>query len=190
MAYGGKQFLDDFADASDDVIEKIISNPDIVDGWMNVKKWDKDKIPDKRLYVEYFNVYSNPKYYDQITGKIHWPENHGFVSSTINKRTYKKNTIFDRFGDNKGEYLGNPKDSYEARSLAVHSKNAEHHYYRLLEDVEFTEGKIAPWFDQPGGGTQYLKYRPDGNLYSIREMEKLEWIEDITEQVLNGTIIF
>ena len=41
--------------------------------------------------------------------------------------------------------------AYEARSLAVHSKNAEHHYYRLLEDVEFTEGKFAPWFDQPGG---------------------------------------
>jgi hypothetical protein len=35
-----------------------------------------------------------------------------------------------------------------------------------------TTGKIAPWFGQPGGGTQLIKYKPNGELYSVKGKRK------------------
>lgn len=51
-----------------------------------------------------------------------------------------------------------------------------------------TSGEIAPWFGSEGGGTQFVKYKPDGTKYTIRELEDAGLIEDITDLVEEGVI--
>ena len=121
---------------------------------------------------------------------MNWPICDGFVENTITQVTIKKGTILSRFGSPSGEFLGASNDSFEARSLAPFSdyrinKDIELHYYKATEDFEMTAGKIAPWFDFRGGGTQYLKYKDGGKKYSIQELcdPKVGLLEDVTKQV-------
>ncbi|WP_186578013.1 TNT domain-containing protein [Aquibacillus kalidii] len=64
-------------------------------------------------------------------------------------------------------------------ALAPHSENAPYYVYEVIDDCEATLGEIAPWFDQPGGGTQIIKYKPNGRPYSIEELIELGMIKQI-----------
>ena len=58
---------------------KVISQADRakIDAWNNT--------PSDELYLKYKDVFDNPKYYDQITGEIHWPQNNGFARIPIDE---------------------------------------------------------------------------------------------------------
>ena len=161
---------------------KVISQADRakIDAWNNT--------PSDELYLKYKDVFDNPKYYDQITGEIHWPIDDGFLEGTKNNQIIKKGTIFKRYGESSGEFLGNAIDSFESRALAPHSELAEIHYYRLKEDFEMTSGKVASWFGSGGGAEQFVKYKEDGSKYTIDELIKENKLEDITESVKDGRI--
>ena len=75
--------------------------------------------------------------------------------------------------------MGGINDTPEMRSLAVHVRYGDYYEYELLKDMEFTYGEIAPWFDQPGGGTQYIKMDPSGKRISIKYMFKEGWLKQI-----------
>ncbi|OFD68801.1 MULTISPECIES: TNT domain-containing protein [Bacillus cereus group] len=143
----------------------------------NIKKWNYP--PSEELYKKYEDVYKNPKYYDQETGEIHWPPNDGFVSGTQKVETLHPGTKLDRYGNPKGSFLAPESDSFPIRALAPHSEQAPYYVYEVIADFEVTSGKIAPWFDQPGGGTQIIKYKPNGRTYSIEELIELEIIKQI-----------
>ena len=146
--------------------------------------------PSDELYLKYKDVFDNPKYFDQVTGEIHWPDNDGFKEGTIvNDAFMYKGTIFKRYGKNTGEFLGNTIDSFETRALSPYSDGAEVHYYRLLKDYTMTKGEVVPWFGSAGGAEQFVKYKKNGDKYSIMELEKLEILEDITDLVERGDII-
>ncbi|MCW6123186.1 TNT domain-containing protein [Clostridium sporogenes] len=108
--------------------------------------------PDADLYNKYKNVYNNPKYYNQETGAINWPANDGFVSGSQKIETLGVGTKLDRYGQPTGKFLAPKSDSFPSRSLAPHSENAPYYTYEIIEELEVTSGKIAPWFGQPGGG--------------------------------------
>ena len=59
-------------------------------------------------------------------------------------------------------------DSFPSRALAPHSEKAPYYVYEVIEDFEVTTGEISPWFDQPGGGTQIIKYKPNGRPYYVK----------------------
>ena len=145
--------------------------------------------PSEEFYIKYKDVYQNDLYYNQATGEINWPANDGFKEGTIIEDTrLPEGTLFKRYGSDNGEFLGTADDSFEARSRAPHSENAEIHYYRMTEEGSMTSGEIAPWFGSEGGGTQVVKYKPDGTKYTIRELEDAGLIEDITDLVEEGVI--
>src|SRR5699024_1901623 len=137
--------------------------------------------PKADLYKKHKDVYDNPKYYDQVTGRINWPDDYGFLEGTKETRVVKKGTIFKRIGEPTGQYLGNLEDSFDKRSLAPHSEGAKEYYYVLLKDYEMTAGKAAPWFDKPGGGEQFIVFDNDGNLFTKEWLEEEGILEDITE---------
>ncbi|PHB88289.1 hypothetical protein COE98_20125 [Bacillus wiedmannii] len=143
----------------------------------NMQKWDYP--PSDELYKKYENVYKNPKYYNQKTGEIHWPPNDGFVSGTQKVETLQPGTRLDRYGNPAGSFLAPESDSFPSRALAPHSEQAPYYVYEVIDDFEVTLGKIAPWFDQPGGGTQIIKYKSNGRPYSIEELIELEVIKQI-----------
>lgn len=154
---------------------------------LRIKDWKYP--PSDELYIKYKSVYQNDLYYNQATGEINWPVNDGFKDGTvIDDMQLPEGTIFKRYGPDSGEFLGTATDSFGARSLAPHSEKAEVHYYQMTEDGTMTGGEIAPWFGSEGGGTQFIKYKPDGNKYTIRELEDAGIIEDITDLVEKGVI--
>jgi len=89
---------------------------------------------------------------EDATGKINWPANDGFVSGSQKIETLGVGTKLDRYGQPTGKFLAPKSDSFPSRSLAPHSENAPYYTYEIIEELEVTSGKIAPWFGQPGGG--------------------------------------
>ena len=162
--------------------ENVISDADRI----KIDNWDYTPTDD--VYSKYKNVFDNPKYYDQTTGKIQWPDVDGFKAETKGDAVISESTVFKRFGENSGEFLGNATDSFESRALAPHCEDAAVHYYQLTEDYVMTTGKAVPWFGSDGGAEQFVKYKPDGTKYTIKELEDAGILEDITDLVKGGEV--
>ncbi len=43
----------------------------------------------------------------------------------------------------------------------------------MVKDLPVKSGKIAPWFDQPGGGTQYKSEKSFGDLLDEGIIEEI-----------------
>jgi len=163
-------------------IGKVISDTDRqkIDSW--------SYRPSDELYTKHKEVFDNPEFYDQSTGKIHWPKNDGFINGSIVDIYVDEKMVFKRYGEPTGEFLGNSKDSFELRALPPNYYGSNEYYYRPTEKFEITSGNVAPWFGSVGGGVQYIKYKTDGTRYTIQELLNLGFLEDITEKVKEGVI--
>lgn len=87
-------------------------------------------------------------------GNIKWPKNDGFAGTPENI-TLKPGTRIDRYGYEGGTFVSPEGIPYEMRSLAPGTEVKPYHVYEVVKPVEGLGGKIAPWFNQPGGGIQY-----------------------------------
>lgn len=99
-------------------------------------------------------VADDTKYYDQSTGVIKWPINDGF-EGIVKEVTLRPGTRIDRYGFESGTFVSPEGIPYEMRSLAPGTNNKPYHVYEVLKPIDGLEGKIAPWFDEVGGGVQY-----------------------------------
>ncbi len=171
----GLQFLDDFADATDDVLKKFVEKPNIIDSWLKSRTWIIQ--PERDIFVKYYDVYVNPKYFDQVTGFAIYPGKIGFTKLSDVKmftRGEAQTIEFDRYGSETGGYLGRPKDDWTKRSLPPFTENGEYHVYRTTEkfptDIEIIDDEIDAWFGQVGGGHQFLILREEYTGKSIEEI--------------------
>lgn len=85
-----------------------------------------DYTPDDELYLKYKDVFDNPKYYNQETGAINWTE--------------------------KNEFADIPMDEV----LQPGTDQRPYSVFEVVEPINVKSGSIASWFDEPGGGIQYL----------------------------------
>ncbi|MCV9886413.1 T7SS effector LXG polymorphic toxin [Metabacillus halosaccharovorans] len=179
---GGAYYVNRLQDGSRVLDEVPIENAEKI---VEITQADREKLskwaypPKEEKYIKYKEVYDNPKYYDQESGNINWPPNDGFDGEPM-PTELKKGMLIDRFGAPGGGFFSPEGIPYEQRALALHSDEADYYIYRVLEDFEVTGGKIAPWFDRPGGGTQFIKYHSNGKAYSMEELEELELIEFVS----------
>ncbi len=136
---------------------------------------DRDKIdnwkyrPNDEHYAKYKEVFDNPKYYNQETGDINWPPNNGFEGEPTPK-ILEEGELVDRYGGPAGSFFSPEGIPYEQRALALHSDNADYYVYRITSPLEVESGKIAPWFGREGGGVQFVKYKENGEMYTINEL--------------------
>ena len=80
-----------------------------------------------------------------------------------------------------GNYLGAADAPFDQRSLAPDSLNMapdrmvpfDYQVYTVMKDLTVEAGPIAPWFGQPGLGSQFFTGRV-GNIMTLIEMEYLE----------------
>ncbi|MQR96024.1 T7SS effector LXG polymorphic toxin [Fictibacillus phosphorivorans] len=149
-----------------------------------LKGWDYP--PDEEKYLKYKKVYDNPKYYDQSTGMINWPPNNGFKGNP-EIMVLEKGKLIDRYGAQEGNFFSPEGIEYEKRALALHSDEADYYIYQVITPLEVTGGEIAPWFDRVGGGTQYIKYHDNGEMYSMKQLMDEGYIVEIS--VKKGGII-
>lgn len=97
--------------------------------------------------------------------------------------------MIDRYGGPGGKFLSPAGTPFEQRALAPHSELEPYHKYQVLKSFSVQAGEIAPWFDQPGGGTQYYiggikVIDDDGKIVEIKSIKQLEdygYIEEIIE---------
>ena len=133
--------------------------------------------PDDDLYLEYKSVYDNPKYFNQETGDAIYPGMNGdinvdgFLEGNYEVKTLETGTIIDRFGGKGGNYFSPVDVDFDSRALPLFMKKAIKSKFEVVVPFEVKSGTIAPWFDQPGMGIQFL------SKYSAEQLLDLGWIK-------------
>lgn len=100
------------------------------------------------------------------TGRWKYPPHDGFAEvNGVPDRTddaLPPGSMLDRFGPDSGTFLAPAGDPYPARSLPPQSLRTrpggaacDYHVYEVLRTLPVRRGPAAPWFEQPGGGTQF-----------------------------------
>jgi hypothetical protein len=105
-------------------------------------------------------------------GDLNWPPNAGALGPS-RKVTLPKGTIIDRYGSDWGDYTSPDGIPFEQRAMPPEGRSSPYNRFRLNEDIEVDEATIAPWFGEPGMGTQYKLpaavkdlVKPDASGYS------------------------
>ena len=149
--------VEEIAEASKvETVEEIITEADR----LKLANWGKNA-PSDELYLKYKKVFDNEKYFDQVTGKTKWPgqfgdiNKDGFLRGEYQKVTLKPGKHIDRYGGNNGTFFGEEGMSISERAMAPNSDFSRYNIYEIEKEIPMNEGKIAPWFDEPGLGTQY-----------------------------------
>lgn len=106
------------------------------------------------------------RYWDPTKDDWHYPdEAAGFpdgFDGPSRPNTLDIGDSIDRLGPESGAYAAPVGTSYPERALPPSSIGREYHVYEVLKPLpdSVSEGKIAKWFEQPGGGIQYKFDRP------------------------------
>ena len=138
-----------------DKIVNSISSEDLkkIQGWKNP--------PSEDVYLKNKKVFDNPKYYNQTTGEPIWPGQNGdpnidgFLNGKYEDTKLRPGEQIDRYGGNNGTFFGDEGTSIPERAMAPNSDFSKYNKYVVAREMPVRKGKIAPWFDQPGGGIQY-----------------------------------
>lgn len=118
-------------------------------------------------------VQQSAKWIDEA-GNIKYPPNDGFAG--IPERiTLKPNTLIDRYGNPTGTFVSPKGTAYSQRALPAGSNLRPYHVYEVIKPLECQGGKIAPWFDEIGGGIQF-KFEK-----SIKQLLDEGYIKEVTK---------
>ncbi|WP_127573112.1 TNT domain-containing protein [Georgenia faecalis] len=103
---------------------------------------------------EFYDRYWDPA--DGASGSWRYPADEGFAAPP-RPNTIEPGDVLDRLGRPGGSYASPEGTPYAERALPPSSVGADYHRYEVLRPLPdtVTEGPIAPWFEQPGGGLQY-----------------------------------
>ncbi len=101
---------------------------------------------------------TNPEYLDE-NKRIKWDEyapNDGF-DGEISNTSLKEGDVVQRYGNENGMYVAPEGTPYNQLSLPYEKDSVgEPKTYVVKKDIDDVQmGKVAPAFDQEGGGTQY-----------------------------------
>lgn len=138
-----------------DKIVNSISSEDLkkIQGWKNP--------PSEEVYLKNKKVFDNPKYYNQTTGEPIWPGQNGdpnidgFLNGKYEDTKLRPGEQIDRYGGNNGTFFGDEGTTIPEKAMAPNSDFSKYNKYVVAREMPVRKGKIAPWFDQPGGGIQY-----------------------------------
>ena len=88
-------------------------------------------------------------------GYYRFPPDHGFATPP-QETMLAPGAIIDRYGQPGGHYLAPAGTPFEARALPYDPAKLDYYRYEVLKPLPVKAGTAAPWFDQPGGGVQYV----------------------------------
>ncbi|NUP11308.1 MAG: glycohydrolase toxin TNT-related protein, partial [Polyangiaceae bacterium] len=95
-------------------------------------------------------------------GSIRWPPDRGFAS--VQGSTLQPGHQIDRYGGytdesgrfrDRGTFVADTGTPYEQRALPDGSNQKPYRRYEVVRPIPVQSGPAAPWFGQPGGGTQH-----------------------------------
>ncbi|KAL0960457.1 hypothetical protein HGRIS_005500 [Hohenbuehelia grisea] len=129
------------------------------------------------------------KWTDKTTGFYVWPPLEGFQLNTAKERIAGNQTLLvgmrlDRFGHEGGKYLAPAWTPFAQRSISPKSleipddpRLTNYRQYVVLKEFDVLSGPIAPWFGQPGQGTQYQTHVTVAQLLSDKFLQRLPQTE-------------
>jgi hypothetical protein len=88
------------------------------------------------------------------SGNPRWPPNNG-AAGPEEPAILEPGTTIDRYGGEGGSFASSPEASYAQRSLPYDPATVPYQQYEVLKPLPTMESEAAPWFDQPGGASQY-----------------------------------
>lgn len=110
-----------------------------------------------------------PKWVDD-KAQIKWPPNDGCAAAPVSE-TLGQNTLIDRFGSEGGSFFSPKGESFAARAVPYVCSKMVYTIYRVAKPLHVATCKAAPWFDEPGGATQYQTDEP---AFKLRESGSIE----------------
>lgn len=105
-----------------------------------------------------------------------YPPNDGF-NATSRSSTLSPGSTLQRSGGIQGKFVAPVNTPVEKLSLPPDKINAPITYYTVLKPIQVQAGTAMPWFNQPGGGTQFLL--PD----SIANLQKTDILRFFQNEV-------
>jgi hypothetical protein len=172
--------------ATDHPAPTTTHDPPLAVGGTHVAVPPVDEVPpplphDSPLFDGYHPIAPGPEF-TKADGSLLYPDDrlptkpYAVPGTVVPDAHLAPGTIIDRFGYPGGGYLGPEGVPFAERSLPPSS--ALNPYFRyVVEDPtalppgwHIEESQAAPWFHQPGGGTQYRIIRPDGKTGSVDDL--------------------
>jgi RHS repeat-associated protein len=86
--------------------------------------------------------------------RTYWPPNRGFADSAT-RSVLRPGTRIDRYGSELGTFASPAGTPFPLRALPPQALKSTLRSYEVLKPLPARNGATAPWFGQPGGGTQY-----------------------------------
>jgi hypothetical protein len=136
---------------------------------------------DSHLFDGYHPVEPGPEF-TGADGSLIYPDDslptkpYAIPGTVVPNAHLPAGTVIDRFGYPGGGYLGPDGVPFAERALPPESALKPYYQY-VVEDStalppgwHIEESQAAPWFHQPGGGTQYRIIRPDGQTGSVEDL--------------------
>ena len=111
--------------------------------------------PDFEVYANHKSIFDNPKYYNQMTGSIEWPDDDGFLGGVSVDEVLSQGTLIDRYGLDTGKFTSPINTPMEMRAIDPMARTRPYKVFEVVEPITVKSGEIVPWFDEPGGGIQY-----------------------------------
>ena len=103
---------------------------------------------------------------DPINGKNIYPSNSGFKGQTMSTEL-QPGQIIDRYGNTDGNFFAPEGTPIGNRSLHPSTNTDSYSSYQVVKPLPVQSGTTAPYYGQPGGGTQY--YSPLNTPQLINE---------------------
>jgi hypothetical protein len=104
------------------------------------------------------------------SGAIRWPQNDGFAAPPV-LVLLPPDLLIDRFGGDAGHFFSPKGASYGARALPYICEKLRYTVYRMMRPLFVWAAKAAPWFDEPGGATQFETDAPASLLIADHVIE-------------------
>ncbi len=103
-------------------------------------------------------------------GSPWYPPNNGGLGAPL-RTTLDEGAALDRFGSEKGSFTSAAGEAFEKRALPGAPGELSQYEVtgRGAGKLIVEKSDIAPWFDQPGGGTQYRLINSDGTPMSVAD---------------------
>ncbi len=145
-----------------------------------------DEVPhplphDSQLFDGYHPIAPGPEF-TRADGSLIYPDDslpikpYAIPGTVVLDAHLTPGTVIDRFGYPGGGYLCPDGVPFAERALPPESALKPYYQY-VVEDPtalppgwHIEESHAAPWFHQPGGGTQYRIIRPDGQTGSVEDL--------------------
>ncbi|MEV7357253.1 glycohydrolase toxin TNT-related protein [Kitasatospora sp. NPDC091276] len=117
---------------------------------------------------QFVGKYWNPQAWTDAAGKVHagwnYPKEYAIEGTKrlLAKGEIKAGEVWDRFGESNGRWLSPASEnaSFAQRAIPPDSMSLQYYRYKWAKDLDEAAGaversKVAGWFEQPGGATQF-----------------------------------